>query len=78
MQTCLAVVLTSVQLSSMTSSSSVRFFILFLTGIEVWPLWDHERLFKMPIGTAERGLCVAVSEAANLVVSGHLDGTVRR
>ena len=49
-----------------------------MNGIEVWPLWGHQGLFRIPIDTAERGLCVAVSEDANLVVSGHLDGTVRR
>ena len=32
----------------------------------------------MPIDTTERGLCVAVLEDAKLIVSVHLDATVRR
>ena len=60
------------------SWSSERVIIASTTGIEVWPLKSHKELFRIPIDTEECALCVAISEDAKLIVSGHQDGTARR
>ena len=60
------------------SWSSERVAIASSTGIEVWPLWGHKGLFRIPIDTEESARCVAISGDAKLIVSGHFDGTVRR
>ena len=58
--------------------SSERVVIASTTAIEVWPLRRHKELFRIPIDTEESVFCVAISEDATLIVSGHNDGGVRR
>ena len=57
--------------------SSERFVIECSTGIEVWPLWRHTELFRIPIDADECAYCVAISEGARVIDSGHGDGSVR-
>ena len=58
--------------------SSERAAIVSSTDIEVWPLWCHKGLFRIPIDTEESARCVAISDDEKLIVSGHFDGTIRR
>ena len=60
------------------SWSSERVVIASSTGTEVWLLRSHKWLFRILVGTEEYELCVAISEDAKLIVSGHRDGFVRR
>ena len=52
--------------------------IVSWTGIEVWLLWGHKGLFRIPMAIGEFAFCAAISEDAKLIVSGHEFGGVRR
>ena len=55
-----------------------RAVIACSTGIEVWPLWRHDWLLRIPIDTEELANCVAISEDAKLILSRYHDASVRR